>query len=206
LLSFAATAYLGDLGITNRIFPNEFVSQCDAVADPEDSPHKQVGKQGIDVLANFVRSTKAPSRDALLAASSDALAGSQIFTQIGCSICHVPSMQTAPPGTVINGGTFTIPPALGDKTIRPYSDFLLHDVGTGNGIVVFGSPQSTANKLRTQPLWGVRLRNQLMHDGKSRTFTEAILRHGGEATDVTNDFNSLSRTQKGQLIKFLKSL
>src|SRR5262249_32832891 len=99
LLSFAATAYLGDLGITNRIFPNEFVSQCDTVPDPEDSPNKPVGKQGIDALANFMRSTKTPPRDVLLAASSDAQAGSQIFNQIGCAICHVPTIQSAPPGT-----------------------------------------------------------------------------------------------------------
>jgi CxxC motif-containing protein (DUF1111 family) len=118
----------------------------------------------------------------------------------------MPTIQTAPPGTVINGGTFTVPPALGNKLIHPYSDFLLHDVGTGNGIVVFGSPQSTANKLRTHPLWGVRTRNRLMHDGESRTFTEAILRHAGEATNVTNSFKSLTAQQKAQLITFLKSL
>jgi CxxC motif-containing protein (DUF1111 family) len=206
LLTFAATAYLADLGITNRIFPNEVVSQCDTVPDPEDSPLKPVGKQGIDALANFMRSTKAPPRDITLAGAPDAQVGSLLFNQIGCAICHVPTIQTAPAGTVINGGAFAVPPALGDKIIHPYSDFLLHDVGTGNGMVPVGAPQSTANKLRTQPLWGVRMRNRLMHDGESRTFTEAILRHAGEATDVTNNFNSLSGPQKAQLIKFLKSL
>ena len=206
LLTFAAAAYLADLGITNRIFPAEIVSQCDTVADPEDSPHKPAGKQGIDALANFMRSTKAPPRDALLAATADAQTGSQLFNQIGCAICHVPTIQTAPAGTVINGGAFAIPPALGDKIIHPYSDFLLHDVGTGDGTVVFGSPQTTANKLRTAPLWGVRLRNRLMHDGESRTFTEAIMRHAGEAAVVKSNFLSLSDIQKAQLIKFLKSL
>jgi len=206
LLTFSAAAYLADLGITNRIFPAEIVSQCDAVADPEDRPNKPAGKQGIDALASFMRSTKAPPRDALLAATADAQAGSQLFNQIGCAICHVPTIQTAPAGTVINGGAFTVPPALGDKIIHPYSDFVLHDVGTNDGTVVFGAPQSTARKLRTSPLWGVRLRNRLMHDGESRTFTEAILRHAGEAVNVKNNFLSLSETQKAQLIKFLKSL
>ena len=206
LLTFSAAAYLADLGITNRIFPAEIVSQCDTVPDPEDRPNKPVGKQGIDALAYFMRGTKAPPRDALLAATADAQAGSQLFNQIGCAICHVSTIQTAPAGTVINGGAFTVPPALGDKIIHPYSDFLLHDVGTGDGTVVFGEPQSTANKLRTSPLWGVRLRNRLMHDGESRTFTEAILRHAGEATDVKNTFVSLSDMQKAQLVKFLKSL
>jgi len=206
LLTFSAAAYLADLGITNRIFPTEIVSQCDTVPDPEDSPHKSVGKQGIDALANFMRSTKAPPRDAVLAATADAQAGSQLFNQIGCAICHVPTIQTAPAGTVINGGAFTVPPALGDKIIHPYGDFLLHDVGTGDGTVIFGAPQSTANKLRTSPLWGVRLRNRLMHDGESRTLTEAILRHAGEAADVKNNFFSLGEMQKAQVIKFLKSL
>ena len=205
LLTFAALAYLGDLGITNRLFPNEIVSQCDTVPDPEDG-HGQPGHQGIDALASFLRATKAPPRDAVLAATPDAQAGSVHFNEIGCAICHIPTLQTAPAGTVINGGTFTIPTSLGDKLIHPYSDFLLHDVGTGDGTVMFGSPQSTANKLRTTPLWGVRMRNRLMHDGESRTFTEAILRHHGEATEVINQFNTLSDTDRAQLIKFLKSL
>jgi CxxC motif-containing protein (DUF1111 family) len=205
LLTFAALAYLGDLGITNRLFPNELVSECDTVPDPEDDQGPP-GHQGIDALASFLRATKVPPRDAVLAATADAQAGSVHFNQIGCAICHVSTLQTAPVGTVINGGTLTIPRALGDKLIHPYTDFLLHDVGTGDGTVNFGAPQSTANKLRTTPLWGVRMRNRLMHDGESRTFTEAILRHQGEATDVVSHFNNLSDTEKAQLIKFLKSL
>jgi CxxC motif-containing protein (DUF1111 family) len=206
LLTFSAAAYLADLGITNRIFSTEMVSQCDTVPDPEDNPNKPVGKQGIDQIANFLRATKAPSRDTVLASTADAQAGSQLFNQIGCAICHVTTIQTAPAGTAINGGAFTVPPALGGKIIHPYSDFLLHDVGTGDGVVTPGAPQSTANKLRTAPLWGVRFRNRLMHDGESRTFTEAILRHAGEAVDVRTNFISLGETQKAQLIKFLKSL
>jgi CxxC motif-containing protein (DUF1111 family) len=94
---------------------------------------------------------------------------------------------------------------LGNKIIHPYSDFLLHDVGTGDGVVFFG-PQSTANKFRTPPLWGVRTRNRLMHDGESRTFTEAILRHRREADKVIENFKDLRVNQKNQLITFLKSL
>jgi CxxC motif-containing protein (DUF1111 family) len=206
LLTFAGLAYLGDLGITNRLFPNEIVPECDTVPDPEDGHGQPPGHQGIDALASFLRATKVPPINAVLAATADAQAGSAHFNQIGCAICHVPTLQTAPVGTVINGGTFTIPTALGDKLIHPYSDFLLHDVGTGDGTVMFPADQSTANKLRTTPLWGVRMRNRLMHDGESRTFTEAILRHQGEATDVVNQFNNLSDTEKAQLITFLKSL
>ena len=106
----------------------------------------------------------------------------------------------------MHAGAYAVPPALGDKVIHPYSDFLLHDVGTGDGVINFPAPPSTANKMRTAPLWGVRMRNRLMHDGESRTFTEAIRRHGGEAADVRSNFEALSAPQKADLLKFLRSL
>ncbi|MDQ6654158.1 MAG: thiol oxidoreductase, partial [Acidobacteriota bacterium] len=94
----------------------------------------------------------------------------------------------------------------------PYSDFLLHDVGTGDDIVqtnIAGTntlDQSTADKLRTAPLWGVRTRNELMHDGENYTRNEAILRHANEANDVINNYRALTTTQKNQLITFINSL
>jgi CxxC motif-containing protein (DUF1111 family) len=105
---------------------------------------------------------------------------------------------------VINSGTFVVPPALGDKFIHPYSDFLLHDVGTGDGIVQ-GSVE-TRNRMRTPPLWGLRTRPRLMHDLTSLTRNDAILRHGGQATAAKNAFNALTLTEKNQLIAFLNSL
>jgi CxxC motif-containing protein (DUF1111 family) len=106
---------------------------------------------------------------------------------------------------VINQGTFTVPAALGNKTIHPFGDFLLHDVGTGDGIVQNGG-QGTRNQMRTPPLWGVRSRARLMHDGDTLTRNEAILRHAGQATAIINNYNALSATQKNQLITFLNSL
>ena len=85
----------------------------------------------------------------------------------------------------INGGVFTVPPALGNKIIHPYSDFLLHDIGTGDGIPVLPQFASTANQIRTAPLWALRTRNRLMHEGLSFTKQEAIQRHQGQAADVT---------------------
>ena len=115
------------------------------------------------------------------------------------------SITTAPAGTVINGGQFTVPAALGSKTIAPFSDFLLHNVGTGDGIVQNG-PADTANKMRTSPLWGLRTKGRLMHDLATFTRNNAILRHAGEATNVINNYRNLSTTQKNQLITFLQSL
>ena len=115
-------------------------------------------------------------------------------------------------GSLINGGAFTVPPALGNKNIHPYSDFLLHDVGSGDGIAQVIDPntgqldQTMKNKMRTAPLWGVRTRNELMHDGENYTRNEAILRHANEANGVINSYRNLSTTQKNQLIDFLNSL
>ncbi len=118
----------------------------------------------------------------------------------------MPTFQTAAPGTLINGGLCEVPAALGNKTIHPYSDFLLHDIGTGDGAVSVGSSPSTANKFRTSPLWGLRFRNRLMHDGGSHTLAEAIDRHDGEAGGTQAMFNGFSATQQSQLFALLKSL
>jgi CxxC motif-containing protein (DUF1111 family) len=209
LLSFSSDAYLNEMGITNRLAPNnvDVTSVCDTVADPEDHQidGRPAGFQDIDAFAEFMRSLKAPSRDTALAATSDAVTGSALFDQIGCAICHVRNITTAPAGTVINGGAFTVPAALGNKIIHPFGDFLLHNVGTGDGIVQNGG-QSTANRMRTPPLWGMRTRDRLMHDGETLTRNEAILRHFGEANFVINNYINLSTTQKNQLITFLNSL
>lgn len=212
LISFSADAYLNEMGITSPLAPNEntsngaSVAAFDDVPDPEEqpTPESPVGPD-IDAFARFMRATKVPPRDTALAATSSARAGEQLFLQVGCGTCHTPTITTAPAGTLINGGAFRVPAALGDKTIHPYSDFLLHDVGTGDGIVQNGG-QATRNMLRTPPLWGLRTRVELMHDGASLTRNEAILRHGGQATGVRNSYNALTTTQKNQLIDFLNSL
>ena len=218
LLSFAGDAYLNEMGITSRLMPTEVTTLCDTVPDPEDTPGED-GLADVDRFARFMRATKAPPRDAKLADTANAKKGSVLFNKVGCAACHVRTLVTAPAGTPINGGTFTVPDALGGKQFHPFSDFLLHDVGTGDGIVIpveehFGRAyremQSTfnitANRMRTPPLWGVRTRSRLMHDGQSLTFEDAILRHRGEAEGVRKNFRHLSEAEKKQLITFLKSL
>ena len=205
LLSFSADAYLNEIGVTSRLLTQENTSWGRSVASFDTVPDIEDTDNDIDVFTRFMRATQAPSRDEALAVTPEARAGAQTFNQIGCAICHVPNIVTAPAGTSFNGGAFIVPPALGSKMIHPFSDFLLHDVGTGDGIVQNGG-QSTANKLRTPPLWGVRTRNRLMHDGASLTYDEAIRRHRGEADQVIRRFNQLSDPQRGQLIRFLRSL
>ena len=207
LLSFAADAYLNEVGITNRLLATENTSlgRNVAVLPFDQVPGNEDPENDIDEFADFMRATKAPPRDAALANTADAVAGSNLFNQIGCNVCHRTSITTAPVGTVINGGDFIVPAALANKVIHPYSDFLLHDVGTGDGIVQNGG-QSTRNKLRTSPLWGSRTHDRHMHDGESLTFTDSILRHAGEATTVINRFRALTATQRNQIVVFLQSL
>ena len=208
LVSFSADAYLNEMGITTPLFPEEntsngrdvgYPSAYDPVPEPEDD--------GVDVVAfaDFMRSTKAPPRGPITA---DVSAGEALFNKVGCAVCHTPSITTARPGAKINGGVFTVPAALGNKVIHPYSDFLLHDIGTGDGIPVLPLAEyaSTANQMRTAPLWALRTRNRLMHDGLSLTKQEAIQRHAGQAAGVTKNYNALSEAEKNQLLAFLESL
>jgi len=139
----------------------------------------------------------------VLAATAAAQAGSKLFDQIGCSTCHVRTIVTAPPGTAVGSGR--VPNCLGNKIIHPFSDFLLHALRTGDGIVQNG-PQDTRGKLRTAPLWGLRTHPVFMHDGASTTISDAIQRHGGEAQGVLANFNNLSGTQQQQVLTFLNSL
>lgn len=205
LVSFSADAYLNEMGITSPLQAEENSSLGNSVAAFDGVPDPEDDGADVEAFARFMRATKAPPRDEALAASEDAQAGSRIFDAIGCAHCHVRAIVTAPPGTVVNGGAFTVPEALGSKIIHPFGDFLLHDVGTGDGIAQNGGG-STANKLRTAPLWGARTRTRLMHDGASLTFNEAILRHGGEATFVTINYRGLGEAERRQLLTFLASL
>jgi CxxC motif-containing protein (DUF1111 family) len=224
LLSFAGDAYLNEMGITNRLQPNEITKLCNSAAEPNDTQGPD-GLSDIDHFARFIRATKAPARDSQLANSPTARKGLGLFDKIGCGTCHVETLTTAPAGTKINGGTFTIPPALGSLTLHPYGDFLMHDVGTGDGILqatrehygqqVFQQMsgylskqdfESSRNKIRTPPLWGVRLRPRLMHDGASLTLLDAITRHRGEATHVIQQFEKLKRPDQEAIVEFLKSL
>ena len=100
---------------------------------------------------------------------------------------------------------FTVPEALGDKIIHPFRDFLLHDIGTGDGIVQVG-PQDTANKLRTAPLWGLRTKPRFMHDLRSLSLEDAISRHENEAREPAKRFTELSPEERQELLTFLNTL
>jgi CxxC motif-containing protein (DUF1111 family) len=223
LLSFAGDAYLNEMGITNKfdgfggrsssaadagthenpastaegVIDVTFPSPFDPVQDPEDD--------GGDVLAfaDFMAATRAPGRQNPIPAA--ATRGDSLFTSVGCAVCHTRTLTTAAPGTSINGGAFTVPTALGNKIIHPFSDFALHDIGTGDGIVQ-NAGQGSANMMRTAPLWGIRARNRFMHEGLNITIFDSIQLHAGQATTARNNFNALTAAQRNDLIAFVLSL
>src|SRR5437016_5061835 len=224
LLSFSADAYLNEMGVTSRLQPDEVTNLCNTASEPNDKPGPD-GLSDIDRFARFMRASEAPARDSQVAQTPKARRGAELFDKVGCDICHVQTLTTAPAGTKVNGGAFTVPPALADKQFHPYGDFLLHDVGTGDGFVApmlehYGKKMyqiswrnlsipeynNAANKIRTAPLWGVRLHSRLMHDGASVTLLDAILRHGGESAHVTEKFKKLNSSEKEALLEFLRSL
>jgi len=223
LLSFAGDAYLNEMGITSKfdgfggrsssaadagthenpastaegVIDVTFPSAFDPVQDPEDD--------GGDVLAfaDFMAATRAPGRQNPIPAA--ATRGDSLFNAVGCNVCHTRTFTTAAAGTLINGGAFTVPAALGSKIIHPFSDFALHDIGTGDGIVQ-NAGQGSANMMRTAPLWGIRARNRLMHEGLNVTIFDSIQLHAGQATNARNNFNSLTASQRNDLIAFVLSL
>jgi CxxC motif-containing protein (DUF1111 family) len=206
LLSFAADAYLNEMGITSDLLPDEVSTACQEFLveelkkdPPVAEPNDQAGD--VHIFAAFMRATKAPSNTP---ASSQG-PGLEIFRDIECAVCHVESLVTAPEKTELFGGMYTVPAALGNKVFHPYSDYLLHDIGTGDGIVQNGG-EETANKVRTMPLWGLRTRTEFMHDGASPNYDHAILRHRGEALNATRQYFRLTPQQKQDLYDFLGSL
>src|SRR5256714_3206076 len=223
LLSFAGDAYLNEMGITSKfdgfggrsssaadagthenpastaegVTDVTFPSAFDPVQDPEDD--------GGDVLAfaDFMAATRAPGRQNPIPAA--AVRGDPLFTSTGCAVCHTRSFTTAAAGTLINGGAFAVPTALGNKIIHPFSDFALHDIGTGDGIVQ-NAGQGSANMMRTAPLWGIRARNRFLHEGLNIPISDSIQLHAGQATTARNNFNFLTAAQRNDLIAFVLSL
>jgi len=267
LLNFSAGAYINEMGITSPLQPKENssvgrdVTPFDTVADPEDqaAADHPFGKD-VEAFTRFMRSTKAPPTDPKPLDPAAVERGKALFMnneRTGCAICHVPDWTTMAAGTTV--ADFSVPDALGNKVIRPFTDLMLHDVNTGDGIVqtqhaqrpprgcentkyakieegpnvhralndmfqyheddaakgdnrskrrVFKSSLvSTAHMIRTAPLWGLRTRPQLMHDGLSLTVDEAIRRHGNQAHESKHNYvYDLTEAERNDLLIFLGSL
>ncbi len=198
LLTFAGDAYTNEMGITNDVFPDEpsggiaaaQLRECDLVRDPEDLVDPRTGKRAIDNFEAFMKLLAPPARGTI---TDDVRTGEQVFTAVGCASCHRPAMTTGANASA----------ALSRKTAALFSDLLLHDVGTGDGIAQ-GAAQP--GEIRTPALWGLRFRRALMHDGGSASPAEAILRHGGEASAVVDRYRTTTEPLRHALLAFLDSL
>lgn len=198
LRAFAAGAYRDEMGITNELFGNEnapngnagLLPLVDLVPDPEDVSDPQTGRSGVDNFENFMKFLAPPPRGSI---TPSVILGETLFMQVGCASCHTPMLQTV---TSTN-------PAFDRKPVPLFSDLLLHDIGTGDGIA---QGDARPNEIRTPALWGLRVRAPFLHDGRAATIDQAILLHAIEAAAVRSTFQSLSPAQRQALLDFLNSL
>jgi CxxC motif-containing protein (DUF1111 family) len=202
LVSFSADAYLNEMGITSPLQPNENNIQGQSAAPFDEVPDPEDDGDDVEAFAAFMRALRVPGRGPI---NANVTAGDALFSQIGCAVCHTRQFTTAPPGTVINGGAFVVPAALGNKVIRPFSDFALHNIGTSGGI---GAEPGVNDRFATTTiaLWGVRTKHRFLMQGDAHTIFDAIQAHGNQAAGARNNFNALSNNQKNLLIAFVLSL
>jgi len=194
ILDFVGLALVTELGVTNHIFPNEMSPQgqpipagCDPARDPEDADASRLAGHLF-----FISNLGPPPRGTITDA---ALRGEALFTQIGCALCHTPSMKTGPNAIE----------ALNQQDVPLYSDLLTHYMGEvlDDGIV---EGAAGGGRWRTAPLWGLRARRFFLHDARTDDVATAIRLHRGEANGVRDRFLSLPPTQRADILAFLLSL
>jgi CxxC motif-containing protein (DUF1111 family) len=194
LFTFSGDAYLNEMGITTPLFPSENCPQGNCAlleANPAASNPNEPDNDDLQAFTSFMSLLAPPPQVAL---SSSAKSGARTFVAIGCANCHFPALQT---------GRNSIA-ALNNVTFFPYSDFLLHDMGSlGDGIAQAGAGQT---EMRTAPLWGVREITSFLHDGRATSLSQAILAHAGQGLAARNQFAVLSKNDEADLIAFLNSL
>jgi CxxC motif-containing protein (DUF1111 family) len=192
LHQFSGDAYLNEMGITNPEFPNENCPEgdCSLLAyNPQ--PNLNDDGTGVTEFTDFMTLLAPPPRGEL---SVQVLAGRGVFAAIGCANCHTPALVTATSPVA----------ALSRKVFQPFSDFLLHDMGSlGDGIA---QGSATGRQMRTAPLWGVRSRALLLHDGRATSLDAAILAHDGQGARARDRFLRLSPRDRFALRQFLNSL
>ncbi|KGO85165.1 thiol oxidoreductase [Flavobacterium rivuli WB 3.3-2 = DSM 21788] len=195
-----AAAFSGDLGITSYLFPNELCPpgvDCGAIPNGG-SP--EIPDLNFNRVVLYSQVLSVPIRRNYN--DQNVLRGKQIFGELNCVACHIPKMQT---------GNDHVLTGMRNQTIRPYTDLLLHDMGTA---LADNAPDflATGSEWRTPPLWGMGLvrvvngHTTLMHDGRASNATEAILWHGGEAEQAKQKFKKLSAKDREDLLAFLNSL
>jgi CxxC motif-containing protein (DUF1111 family) len=197
LLHQAAGAFNGDMSITTSFFPSE---NCKGEYFRCKDHATELDDQTVSDVAFYTETLGVPARRDL--DDPQALHGERLFHGIGCDGCHVSTLTT---------GVLPGVPAVSNQKIHPYTDLLLHDMGSA---LADNRPDFNASgrEFRTPPLWGVGLvqmvngHTYFLHDGRARNLLEAVLWHGGEAKNARERFKSLSASDRKALIAFLNSL
>jgi CxxC motif-containing protein (DUF1111 family) len=190
LLQFNADAFLNEMGITTPIFPEENCPQgnCAALAQNPSPGVNDPDGSALGQIHDFVRFLGPPPRKAYSGS------GAATFSSIGCSFCHLQTLVTGASGAA----------AFDRVAYHPFSDFLLHDMGSlGDGI---DQGDAGGAEMRTQPLWGVSQQTRLLHDGRARTVSDAILAHDGQARAARDRFTALAEGDRAALLAFLATL
>jgi CxxC motif-containing protein (DUF1111 family) len=222
---FAGEAYNVEMGITNLLFQNErplpeedqlgtgLPASClnltgtgypEDASNPNSTPNAAV-LDDVSAFANFMRFLAPPPPgsvvlDGATVPAATIAAGKALFSSIGCATCHNPS-----PG---NTQVSNLVPALSNKPVPAFSDFEIHDMGTGFADNV-SQGNAGGDQFRTAPLWGLGQRIFLDHDGRDLNINGTIANHasnGSEANTVITNFDNLNSTQKQELFDFLRSL
>ena len=208
--------FSSDMGVTNSRYPEEI---CEGQAQVNQGSMMGLSYDQLDVSTEemedvdlYMQSLSVPARRNVN--DPQVQRGEQMFYQAACHLCHTVTLHTRPRGsTLLNGTQLTW---LGGQTIHPYSDFLLHDMGSeimGVGLNDnYVSGLARGNEWRTTPLWGIGLQEVVnghtyfLHDGRARNFVEAIMWHGGEAEASKNLFKNMPKADRDALVAFLRSL
>jgi CxxC motif-containing protein (DUF1111 family) len=198
LHQFSGDAYVNEMGITNPEFPFEACpngpDNCNMVQRCNPVPGLNNDGEDVTKFTNFMRLLAPSPRGSTGSREAN---GALVFSRIGCAVCHTPNMTTP--------NTASVPVAVRNKTFHPYSDFLLHEMGSlGDGIGAMGIAGTT--EMRTQPLWGLRFTNPLLHDGRTGDISQAIQAHSGQGTAARDAFAALNGVERGDVLAFLKSL
>jgi CxxC motif-containing protein (DUF1111 family) len=192
LAEFNEGAFQIEQGVTVPAVPDEGTAGGLPIPPGVDPvPEPELGAEQVGLADAFVRFLAPP---APLELSHAARRGEQVFSQIGCASCHVPSLRT---------GDHPVP-ALANKEVRAYTDLLIHDMGPELADICLGL--ATSAEFRTEPLMGLRLADRFLHDGHARTLEDAIGAHGGEAAAARAAYQALSNEDREALLQFLASL
>ena len=225
VFQFNANAEFHELGITTGAGPYGIAAEFNSVehnpqgltypssCQPDKNTPQDVGQANMIKMTQFI-SLLAPIPPA--PPTSQTTAGETVFNNIGCNVCHIQSYTTQQNVTLRTtaGIPTAVIPSLSNVTFSPYSDFLLHDMGSSDsGGIPFlpgGAGAASLTMWRTAPLWGVSnilaKAGGLMHDNTSTSFDAAIRRHGGEASQVISNYTALNSTDSANLLAFLGSL